>query len=250
MLLQSGDFEAYDSQRPTLPPPPRAPVFNRVHAAPPAGGFGWNPYAQNAQTDGHSYGPPAPGSLAPTAMAAYDTGSHRPGAPTIVIRSKPTVKWGVGIAIAGALIGGILGVTMRNETLRRAAASAQAANDMTPPPTTPTTTVAQSIAGPTTIPSQPPQTPPQALAASTVIAPAAPIVIAPPPQEPKEPKAKPRRFFTFHAPPPPPSRPSVVATKVTPQPPPPTVKEKPLAKDSSDAAELLKRAKQESGSSL
>jgi hypothetical protein len=175
--------------------------------------------------------------------------------PTVMIRNKPTMKWGAMIAVTGALIGGILGVTMRNERIRHAAELAQAANAVEAPPT-PVPVAVATLAGPTVIPSQPPLPPPQALAA---VPPQQPIIVPPPPVKaaPPPPQVK-RAAPVFHAaapPAPPPPRPNIVATKVnTPPPPPPPVKETkptpPKTKDNAEALDLLKRAQAESGASL
>jgi hypothetical protein len=256
-FLRSGDFEAVQ-QNPTIPPPPRAPIFHRS-AAPPSYGFGYGQTGSPYQ-DGYSMsGAAAPSSLAPVAMQQYanNTGSQRIQAqmPTVVIRGKQTVKWGVMIVLAGAFIGGTLGVTLRNERVRAAAEHA-AANELLPPPApVPMPTqqnIQSSLAGPTVIPQQPPAPPPQAFAHATVVPPQAPVVIPPPPKTTK--KSAP----VFHAAPVAPAQPprGMVATKVNPPPaPPPAVKEpaKPLppkSKENADAIDLLKRAQAESGSSL
>jgi hypothetical protein len=100
--------------------------------------------------------------------------------------------------------------------------------------------------------------PPQALAGGAVVPPQATIVIPPAPA----PRLKVRRGFAFRAPPPPPeappARPAVVATKVTPPPAPkePAASDKDKAasstktRDNTDTLDLLKRAQQESGSTL
>jgi hypothetical protein len=160
-LLRSGDFEAVrqDSHAgpvphasyggsPTIPPAPRAPVFAR-HAAQTPYGFSEQRHAQHQDHQQYASGPygslsapPPPHSLAPVAMGAYGpdstgrnqayTGSRSHG--TVVVREKPSLKWGVMIALTGALLGGVLGLGMdqRRQNARAAAAAADA-RDAAPP---------------------------------------------------------------------------------------------------------------------
>ena len=159
-FLRSGDFEAvrqdshagpvpqasyasYGGGSPTIPPAPRAPVFARQAAQTP---YGFSQAQQNQQYASGQYGslsaPPPPHSLAPVAMGAYGpdstgrnqayTASRTNG--TVVVREKPSLKWGVMIALTGALLGGVLGLGMdqRRQNARAAAAAADA-RDNAPP---------------------------------------------------------------------------------------------------------------------
>ena len=152
-FLRSGDFEAVrqDSYAgpgpnahasPAIPPAPRAPVFARQAAQTP---YGFSQNQQNQYGSGQ-YGslsaPPPPHSLAPVAMGAMGpdstgrnmayTSSRTNG--TVVVREKPSLKWGVMIALTGALLGGVLGLSMdqRRQNARAAAAAADA-RDNAPP---------------------------------------------------------------------------------------------------------------------
>jgi hypothetical protein len=161
-FLRSGDFEAVrqDSHAgpaphasyasyghsPTIPPAPRAPVFARQAAQTPYGFSQAQQAQQNQQYASGQYGslsaPPPPHSLAPVAMGAYGpdstgrnqayTGSRSHGA--VMVREKPSLKWGVMIALTGALLGGVLGLGMdqRRQNARAAAAAADA-RDSAPP---------------------------------------------------------------------------------------------------------------------
>ena len=159
-LLRSGDFEAvrqdsysgaYGSQASNAAhasyasyaaPRAPAPAFARQAAHTPYG------YAQQQQQQTYGSGqfgdlssPPPPNSLAPMAMGAMSPDStgrnfaqttSRTG--SIVIREKPSIKWGVMIALTGALLGGVLGLGMdaRRQNARAAAAYADA-RDNAPP---------------------------------------------------------------------------------------------------------------------
>jgi hypothetical protein len=60
--------------------------------------------------------PPPPHSLAPVAMAAHARNTANTGpraAETIMIRSRPNIRWGMMLLVAGMLVGSTLGVSMR-----------------------------------------------------------------------------------------------------------------------------------------
>jgi hypothetical protein len=126
-----------------IPPAPRAPVFARQAAYTPYG------YAQQQQQQTYGSGqfgdlsaPPPPNSLAPMAMGGMSpdstgrnfahttTGTNR----SVIVREKPSLKWGFMIALTGALLGGVLGLGMdaRRQNARAAAAAADA-RDNAPP---------------------------------------------------------------------------------------------------------------------
>jgi hypothetical protein len=162
-LLRSGDFEAvrqdqsyasapashgsygpqsYASNAQAIPAAPRAPVFARQAAHTPYG------YAQQQQQQTYGSGqfgdlsaPPPPNSLAPMAMGGMSPDStgrnfaHTTGGTgSVVVREKPSFKWGFMIALTGALLGGVLGLGMdaRRQNARAAAAAADA-RDNAPP---------------------------------------------------------------------------------------------------------------------
>ena len=102
-------------------PPGRAHAL-RLHAAPAAS-------AVRPRNDLSA--PPPPHSLAPMAMSADSTGRQfattgfsRTQGGTMSGREKPSLKWGVMIALSGALLGGVLGLGMdaRRQSARAAAA--------------------------------------------------------------------------------------------------------------------------------
>lgn len=128
-LLGSGDYEVARGSQ-AIPSAPRAPIFARqAHPAP----YG---YAQQQHRFGHDTAAPGSQSLAPVAMSTGamsvgamtvgHTGSHS-AQPTILIADKPSLKWGVLIAVTGAVLGGVLGVGMDAKRQQaRVAAAAQA----------------------------------------------------------------------------------------------------------------------------
>jgi len=146
-FLRSGDFEAVNGAPPRsngyasqqIPSAPRAPVFARQAAHTPYG------FSQN-RSQGHAphghFGdlsaPPPPHSLVPVAMGsgssypgtAISTGAQR--AQTVLIREKPSLKWGVMIALCGALLGGVLGLGMDAKRQQARAAAAAEARDAAP----------------------------------------------------------------------------------------------------------------------
>jgi len=233
-LLRSGDFEAvrhdsYSGARPhpsyapqAIPPAPRAPVFARHSGAPSPYGFA---QSQQSHFGTGQYGdlsaPPPPHSLAPVAMGGMSpdstgrnfahTVSRTNG--TVVVREKPSLKWGVMIALSGALLGGVLGLTMdaRRHDARAAAAAAEA-RDSAPPSAiaaalpnaagianAPNAANALGVAAPRPV-APPAVAPAVAVAATglpanviappppTVLAAVAPVVVAPKTTEPVAPK--------------------------------------------------------------
>jgi hypothetical protein len=181
-FLRSGDFEAVrpNHQHPpaqdpyghVIPSAPRAPVFARQAAHTP---YGFAQHHQNNPYNHSQYGdlsaPPPPHSLAPVAMGgpdstgrsyAHQTGSYsnRTNGP-IVVREKPSLKWGIMIAFSGALLGGVLGLGMDARRQTASAAAASEAKDNAPP--------AMVVAA---LPQALPQ--PVAVAAPRPVAPAAP----------------------------------------------------------------------------
>jgi len=246
-LLRSGDYEA--SREPqVIPPAPRAPIFARQAQPAPYG------FAHHYGQDLHS-APPASRSLAPVAMSAgstgamsvgYDTGSHR-AQPTVLINEKPSLKWGVLIAITGAMLGGVLGVGMDAKRQQaRAAAAAQATENAPvavaqpaalPPMTTqvvaPKPAVVAQPAAPAVIGASPvapavqpvvaaqPAAPVAPAAAGVTLPPQQPVVIAPTNAKQAKAETKPSHApaphgFVGHRPPP--ATHPMVAVKVNPPP--------------------------------
>lgn len=161
-FLRSGDFEAVNAVHTSsahphahanpharsgaygaIPPAPRAPVFARQAQHTPYS-FVQQPQ-HNAYNAYNHYGdlsvPPPPHSLAPVAMSAAERGAERGLASTgtnrtqgtILIREKPSLKWGVMIALSGALLGGVLGLGMDARRQSARAAAAAEAHDVAPP---------------------------------------------------------------------------------------------------------------------
>jgi hypothetical protein len=137
-FLRSGDYEAVHPEtrsegRGDIPAAPRVPVFAR-QAASTSTPYG---FAQPRPHYGHAdlAAPPPPNSLAPVAMgaAAGATGPQR-AQPTLFIRQKPSLKWGVMIAIGGALLGGLLGLGMDAKRQQARAAAAAEAHASAPAP--------------------------------------------------------------------------------------------------------------------
>ena len=116
------------------------PAFVR-QAAPTPYGYTANPQMQPhyAQRNDLS-APPPPHSLAPMAMSADATnrqfaitGSSGAQNHTMSGREKPSIKWGIMIALSGALLGGVLGLGMDARRQSARAAAAAEANDAAPP---------------------------------------------------------------------------------------------------------------------
>jgi hypothetical protein len=89
-------------------------------------------------TFGTEASPPAP-SLSPMAMSAYATGPHPAERSPLLLslRSRPTVKTGSAIVVAGVLVGSLLGIGLR---ARREVAQAAAPATMVAKPAEPATT--------------------------------------------------------------------------------------------------------------
>jgi hypothetical protein len=268
--LQTGDYVAYDARS----QPTRQPLWGR--STPPPGYGGSVQVAPHVRADMRMYGAPppsAPASIAPVAMSAYPgTGSY-PAQPTVVVRGRPDMRWGVTLALAGALLGGVLGVTMNNGKHRASAATeavappqqaqmvaaaqpVQAPQPISTAVVVPTQPVTQpvAVAQPAAVPQQPAQ--PAALPAQpagNTVAAANPFAI-PPGQQP----ATPQPALAVNAPKPPAQpQPAVAATPKPPQPaqpthatrhaPPPPVKHAPAPQRSMVAAAVPPPAKASGG---
>ena len=208
--LGTGDFEAVSY--PSIPPPPRAPVFARSMPPQPQQAYGFG--QQNRYPAHYSQAPAAPHSLSPMAMSsvrnANGTGPQRVQ-PTVVIRSRPSVKMGISILVAGTLLGAVFGIGMlvrQNAADAAFTAEQQEQEDQhaalaTPPPQAPIAPVViNSTAGPVMLPQAPAAPPPNAYAGvpfgSLVVPPApqaaparapaaaAPAVAAAPPKAPQK----------------------------------------------------------------
>ncbi len=200
-FLRSGDFQAmnaYGATSPAIPPAPRAPVFARQAAHTPYG-------FSNRQQHGH-YGdlsvPPPPNSLAPVAMGSYGgaaTGSHAQRAlPTVTIREKPSLKWGVMIALTGALLGGVLGLGMdakRQQARAAAAAEARDAAPLAPLAVTTALPAAAALNGLNAVPASLPAPVSNAPVArpAAVLPPSAPLAVTPVTPAKVDPVAKPEK---------------------------------------------------------
>lgn len=237
-FLRSGDFEAVQasheqtraSHMPVSLPAPPQPVFAR-HASPTPYGFTQSPPRP------HGYGdlsaPPPPHSLAPVAMISDRTGqgpasTARRGS-SLSLGEKPSLKWGVMIALTGALLGGVLGLGMDAKRQREHASAASASTETAGPAAAVTALPAQAalngLAAPVTPPAPPPAAVlagngavPLAARAPVVLAPPAPVVVVP---EKAEKPAKPEKHARVA---PPAKHPSFVAAKVPAQKPAPAEK--------------------------
>ena len=159
--LGTGDFEAVGYE--AIPAAPRVPVFHRSMPQPQGFGFGQGRYPSH-----YSQVPAPPHSLSPVAMSsvrsAHATGPQR-AQPTVVIRSRPSLKLGVSILVAGTLLGAVFGVGMRvRQNMAEAAFAAQLQEHdeeqqqqmAAAPPQAP---IAPVVVDPTATPSTPPQAP-------------------------------------------------------------------------------------------
>jgi hypothetical protein len=213
-FLRSGDFEAVRQERKdpyaaTIPPAPRAPVFARQAAQTPYG-FSQN-QQQYSQFNDLSVTPP-PHSLAPVAMngGPDSTNRHfalghtsRTNTNSVILREKPSLKWGVMIALSGALLGGVLGLGMdaRRQNARAAAAASDARDNA--PPAMVAAALPNALGAPRVAAapvSAPVSAPIAANPAPVVLAPIAPVVVAPAKSEPapkshaKAPAPRPHTF--------------------------------------------------------
>lgn len=190
-LLRSGDLEAVRQDPYSLrTPQPYAPA-SQSYAPPPAFvrqapqhapyGFSQQSYGGNDLS-----APPPPHSLAPMAMTAdpmssgpfSTTGMSRAHDTTMNARDgKPSIKWGIMIALSGALLGGVLGLGMDARRQSARAAAAAEAKEAAP-------AVVVAVAAPA--PVQPVAIAPRAAAPAAPAVPAvanalvAPAVVAPP----------------------------------------------------------------------
>ena len=208
-LLRSGDLEALPQEPRSIRTPAPQSYAPQSYApqsyapqsyAPPASQSYAPPSAFVRQAAPTPYGftqqqqygyrndlsaPPPPHSLAPIAMSADSTnrqfsttGASRAHSGTMIGREKPSLKWGIMIALSGALLGGVLGLGMDARRQSARAAAASEAKDAAPPamvatalpvaPAAPPVVVAPRVAAPAALP----------VAANALTAPA---VVAPPP---------------------------------------------------------------------
>ena len=134
-FLRSGDFEAMRQDNVQIPSAPRAPVFARHSAQTPYGFV--QPQQQGPWQNTNLSAPPPPHSLAPMAMSERGmaiTGTNRSVVSTVSASGvdKPSLKWGVMIALTGALLGGVLGLGMDARRQAARAAAAAEAKDAAP----------------------------------------------------------------------------------------------------------------------
>ena len=275
-FLRSGDFEAVQplpssashssqertraSHTPVSLPAPPPPAFAR-HAAPSPYGFSHSPPRSYGYNDLSA--PPPPHSLTPVAMISERTGqgpasTARRGS-TLSLGEKPSLKWGVMIALTGALLGGVLGLGMDARRQREQPAVASASTE-TAAAAAATALPAQAALNGLSAPVTPPAPPPSAVLAGNgslplaarppaVLAPPAPIVVAPERPERAEKPAKPERQAKVA---PPAKRRSFVAAKVPApkQPPAPAAKaEKPEPAPKPEPVAKPEKAAPKAGSS-
>ena len=196
-FLRSGDFQAVnapprqDAYRQAFPPPPRAPVFARQAASTPYG------FSQNRQHQqfGDLAVPPPPHSLAPVSMGSHvtATGSQNRAPSTVTLREKPSLKWGVMIALTGALLGGVLGLGMDANRQKARAAAAADARDSAPLAVTtalPTGAANALAAVPAVAPIAPTTLAGTAARPATILAASAPVAVTVAPAKTAEPVAK------------------------------------------------------------
>jgi len=164
-------------------------VFHRSLS--PQQGYGFGQVHHPAH---YSHVPAPPHSLSPVAMnsarSGTGTGPQR-AQPTVVIRSRPSMKLGVSILVAGALLGAVCGVGMRARQNEAAAAFAALAEQeqpaapavTSPPPQAPVAPVViHPNAGPSSAaPQTPLQPPPNAYAG----VPFGSLVVSMPPGQPQ-----------------------------------------------------------------
>ncbi|MDB4945750.1 MAG: hypothetical protein JWP97_5284 [Labilithrix sp.] len=186
-----------------LPAPP-PPAFARQPSPTPYGYAQQNAYAH--QGDLSVSIPPAPHSLAPLAMdrsftgASSVTSSQR--SQTIVVRERPSFKWGVMIALSGALFGGVLGLGMDAKQTRASAAAMQApASAPVMQNSVAASPVAPVMAAPVVVAPVMTAMAPSAVVAPPVLSTASIIASAPPvaPKPEKHTKAAPAKHGTFVA---------------------------------------------------
>jgi hypothetical protein len=168
-------------------------VFNRAPNAAPYGRAG--AYAYPAH---YSPAPSAPPSLAPVATdTSCDPGAtgRQRAQETFVIRRRPNTKTGVAILLAGALVGGVLGIAARarenaaevalaSQQLEQQQAEQLQQQAAAPPPAMPLPPSSVSNpAGPMVIAATTPTIPTQVLhpATTVVIPPSSAVVVPPPP---------------------------------------------------------------------
>jgi hypothetical protein len=213
-LLRSGDLEAVrqdpysmrtpapQSYAPASYPPPAsqsyAPPPAFVRQAPQSAPYGFAQQQYGHQNDLSA--PPPPHSLAPMAMTSdpmssgrfSTTGASHTHSATMGGRdSKPSLKWGIMIALSGALLGGVLGLGMDARRQSARAAAAAEANAAAPAvvaaalpaaaPVQPVVVAPRTAPAPVALAAAPVA---NALVAPAVIPPApvaaAPVVTAPP----------------------------------------------------------------------
>ncbi len=274
-FLRSGDFEAVQplpasanrsnqertraSHTPVSLPAPPPSAFAR-HAAPSPYGFSQSPpcsYGYNVLS-----APPPPHSLTPVAMISERTGqgpasTARRGS-TLSLGEKPSLTWGVMIALTGALLGGVLGLGMDARRQREPSAVASASTQTAAAAATalPAQAALNGLSAPVTPPAPPPSavlagngSVPLAARPPVVLAPPAPIVVAP---ERAEKPGKPERQAKVA---PPAKRRSFVAAKVPApkQPPAPAAKaeraEKPESAPKPEPVAKPEKAATKAGSS-
>lgn len=152
--------------------PQESSPYSNVHVAPHV--------LQDMRMMSSSPSPSPSPSLVPVAMpSAASTSSYR-AQDTVVRRGVLEMRWGISLAIVGALLGGVFGVTMQNakrDAARASAAQVQAAHALALAPAAPAPVAPAAIA----------RVAPVALApvAPAPVAPAAPAPVAPAASAPK-----------------------------------------------------------------
>ena len=259
------------TQQPQSSPPP---AFVR-QAAPTPYGFTANQqmHQQYGQRNDLS-APPPPHSLAPMAMSAdstnrqfANTGISRAQSHTMSGGDKPSIKWGIMIALSGALLGGVLGLGMDARRQSARAAAAAEAKDAAPPavvatvqPVLPVQPVQPVVIAPTVIPPtvafavQPAAVQPQSLPPAPVVLAVGQGVVVPKGAVHTRPVVKPHGFLAAKVNPP--SRPAPEPKAEAPEPrtaktekadPPKTVKKD---ANTSDAMKILEAANKDTTNTL
>ena len=268
------------SYAPASYPPPasyaqqaqHAPAFVR-QAAPTPYGFAQHPQNQQQYAPRNDLSaPPPPHSLAPMAMSAdstnrqfASTGINR-ASDTMSGRDKPSIKWGIMIALSGALLGGVLGLGMdARRQSARAAAAAEAADAAPPPVVATVQPVLPAVIAPTVLPPtvaanvqlaavQPPVGQPQIIPAAPVVLAVGQGVVVPKGPVHTKPTVKPHGFLAAKVTPP--ARPAVEpkadapetkAAKADKVEPPKTVKKD---ANTSDAMKILEAANKDTTNTL
>lgn len=181
-LLRTDDSEV-SKLDPAIPRAPRAQVFQRS--------IGPRAPESRAAYPAH-YAPPsaAPSSLSPVALTALsgpDRSEPRREPEPLVIRSRPSITMGLSMLLAGAVVGGLIGVAMHHQRGPDAALAAQ------PPLAQETAPLPSVSAAAATHPPSPVAVVPSLSVSPVVLPPSGGVVVAPPTTPPTREVKEPRR---------------------------------------------------------